>query len=374
MTMFRQILDATRSTRRLLALLPVILFLSGCSRGCIYGYKDELDDSPKASPTGQPPVATPARPPATTTTTTIPPKQVTAPLAMPPPQPGPPPPVSVIQPPTPNIQPFEYSGGVRQPLPPSRTKVEFIPDALKKDIATGVAYFTNSELRQIEIRQTIKLMAEKGEDLSVRILCAMVDEGAGSNLQALEGLGLVSNAMSRTMAAEKIQSKLSDKNPQVAATAARSYARIKGDDGIPEILGFIRSRFQQPDGNELQTTCAAAKAIGGIGSDKAVEALASELSHSVERTWLPDYGSAVVEALGMTGKPIVKEIMQKYSEVLLSKMPPENDPNGRAYYREKISEALKIGALAGEGKAYVPPKPENPWEGSYLDNPMPIPK
>lgn len=249
-------------------------------------------------------------------------------------------------------------------MPPPSVKI-VVTDEISKAVFEGVEYFHKAEMGNKVLKRTLHSVGAKGDERGVRTLIALTEDWPRFRIGAIEGLGLVTNPATRLMAAATVKAKLDDRDPQMACAAVQSYATVMGDEGIPEVQRYLRDRFARPDGYEVITTSGGAKALGSLKTLKAAEALAAELARAPERTWLPDYGSAVVEAIKETERHEVVPALAQYMEALRNKMPPPsaNDPIGRQYYSEKIQEAHNaIQAIVNAAARKLPPGTEIPPE------------
>ena len=259
---------------------------------------------------------------------------------------------------------------VRRPDGPRRPPARLVPDNTGKKppaapdsdaeaIAKAIARLKSPDIGMKDLRKDLAALALGKDPRSIKVLLALSDGESGLLItrMAVEALGLVSAPADRPLAAAKTRAKMDDTMPQLAAAAVQSYARLKGDEGVPEVLAFIRNRWARPDGYELTTTSAGATALGEIGTPVATAALASELAQARERGWVMDYGSAVVAALGKCRTPEARAALLDYAALLASRMPGADDPNGRKYYEDKIAEA-RAAAAAPPPPPPLPPQPQ----------------
>lgn len=198
----------------------------------------------------------------------------------------------------------------------------------------------SSTLRPREFQTRIRSIAIRGDSAGVETLIALSDEHY-EELAIVEALGEVRRQGQRQRVGTHLRGKIADRPLRVMMAAYRSYARVMEDEAIPVLTESIHEQWRRPDGFGEMVCKAAIQAMGGIPSQAAQTALIAELERVNEPGWLPDYGSAVVEELGKRRSAEASAALQHYADALEKRMPPENNPPGRAYYEEKIEEARR---------------------------------
>lgn len=207
-------------------------------------------------------------------------------------------------------------------------------------------------------------LANRGNSIDLHLIMAFLDTPSGG-IPAIEALGYVENVNARPELSLLLKGKMDSGNIPISVAAVKSYARIQGDDAIPDIEGFITRGWLSQNGCELDLCVAGVKALGEIRTPAGVVALISQLREAGSPGWLPDFGSEVVATLDQWAPPSVtagrvpreeiRRALLSYAEVLRRKMPgPENEP-GRVYYEQKIQEALSAaGRVSAPALSPVP--------------------
>ena len=225
-------------------------------------------------------------------------------------------------------------------------------------------------------------LARQGDDDGVGALAILSREPGDARMSAIEALGSVQTEKMRSRACEELRKLLGDSDVSVECAAVRGYIRVVEDSKLDEARSFIRGNWGRADGWGERVCEAAVRALGERDTADADRLLMEELQRVREPDWLPDYGSTVVAALartdlkttdrsapgrirsrrarGMTAD--VAAALDAYAEALERRMPGPDNPPGRKFYEEKITEARsakmkRMGGLpASEG-------PDRPSEG-----------
>lgn len=251
-----------------------------------------------------------------------------------------------------------WPGSRPEPAPrgPAAAKPPAEPAAESGLTAAGiVARIRTADLTNKKLASTLRGLAAKDDEASLQAVMLLARE-PGLEVLALEALGGVRAPAAKVRAAEFLKGRFGSPRPEAAGAAAMSYARLEGEAAVPELVGYIRLRWQMRDGYELQAASAGARALGEIQAPAAVAALAAELARVSEPGWLPDYGSAVVAALARSREPAARAALLTYAEALQARLPGPDNPPGRSYYQEKIAEA-RAAALGGKKEAEAPAPP-----------------
>jgi hypothetical protein len=200
-------------------------------------------------------------------------------------------------------------------------------------------------LRPLEEREAeVAAMGCKGDAESVTVLMAMGDQRVYLNWAAVKALGSVSNAALKPAVAEYLGRRLESGDSRIACESARSLARLKGAEAVPELAAALLRNRQRADGHQEIVCSAIVKTLEEICSPAAVPALSAELARSEEQGWSLEYGSKVVLALRQIRTPEGDTAMLAYADRLEARRPA--DPLARKYFEEKIAEARPVIAPA----------------------------
>lgn len=263
------------------------------------------------------------------------------------------------------VQPRPPDGGVKDPDP--KTKPVPVPAPTSADdpaslapragesIEAAVERFKKTEMGRKVLAKNLTALAVARDPRAFKMLLLLADDREFDPPMVLEALGQVDNPANKPAAAEKARAHFADRSIAAVGAALNAYARLKGDAGVGDISGFIRTNWNRPDGYGEQVCSSAVQALGAVRTPAAVGALVAELQRVGEPGWLPDYGSVVVATLARQRSPEVRPALMAYAEGLAAKMPGPDNPPGRKYIEEKIAEAR-----AAAEKALRPPGPDAP--------------
>ena len=212
------------------------------------------------------------------------------------------------------------------------------PEETSPLVEARIKSLKSSNIRPQLFRTRIEDMAKSGDEVSVATLIALSNEHY-DELAVVEVLGEVRRPGQRQKVAEHLRARIAGSPLTILMAALQSYARVMGDDAVPDLRQSIRDQWRRQDGFGERVCKAAVQGLGGIPTPAAQAALIAELDRVAEPGWLPDYGSAVVAELGRRRTSEASAALLRYADALEKKMPPENNPPGRRYYLEKIAEA-----------------------------------
>jgi HEAT repeat protein len=207
-------------------------------------------------------------------------------------------------------------------------------------ISGFLARFKDARISVNERMTEITALGIRGDEQSIEILIALGDEKTYLNFAAVRALGICKGEV----VAEYLLEKLSDPDSRVLCEAVRSYAKVRGEEAVADIVDVIRNNHERSDGFEKEVCTMAVNMLGEIASEEAVPALISELERSEEKGWNLEYGSAVIAALARIDTPDARNAISEYADRLAARVP--EDPLARKYYEDKIKEAR----TAAEGR------------------------
>lgn len=213
-----------------------------------------------------------------------------------------------------------------------------------------IAYARDTSVPLKKRRDRLNILAASGTDENVRALMAVADAEIYMRRYALESLGRVKNSSMRSEIAAFFVKHLDHTDAVQVCESARAIANVQGEEAVEPLIETLKKNRTREDGHQQMVQTAVVEALGGIGSPKAVSALASELERSGEKGWNLEYGSSVLAALVLCDSAQARKAAAAYAE-RLSKSIPE-DPMARTYVERKIKEARA--AARGE---YKPDQP-----------------
>jgi hypothetical protein len=312
--------------------------------------------------------------------------RVEAPVSL---APVPSPPIEFAPPvpaPVPPVDPQTTANGIPSPAPPKQ------PVSQEK-IDAAVEEFMKSKIAWRKLPTRMKMMAQAGE-FTLRVLMALADKPGRIGTHAVEGLGHAKDPDVLPEVAALLKKKFRDRNVETACAALKSYARVKKDEGVPDLTAYIAANYHRPDGHGERVCTATVQGLGELGTKPSHDALLGQLARVDEPTWLMDYGSSVVKALvrhdevsaGPAGggaarpqqggsfekvmgkasgkqpapppptpaaggtpkktelrgpyKDQTRDALVRYAERLRARLPRVLSPNGKKYVEGKIAEAL----------------------------------
>ncbi|MEO5367849.1 MAG: hypothetical protein H7831_16110 [Magnetococcus sp. WYHC-3] len=219
---------------------------------------------------------------------------------------------------------------------PSAPPAPVTPGAVaERTVDPAVAHLVDAsipvETRSSEVEQLGKI----GDANAVRTLMQLGDTEDYLNYKAVEVLGSVKTSE----VARYLEGKLGAADPKIVAYAMQSLTQVQGAEAIPAIAAAIAANRQRPDGYQDTVCAAGVKALGEIGSAKAIPALAEEIEKTVGKTLLHEYGSQVVAAIKAIGDASGAPALKGY----LARLEKEHaamagNPMGQQYLEGKIKE------------------------------------
>ena len=226
------------------------------------------------------------------------------------------------------------------PLPPSSNPAApqaQAPNAAEEGaIAPSAARFADASVPPEKRMAEIEQLGKSGDADAAHTLMELGDAHTYLNFKAIEALG----NMKTPEAVQYLEGKTSDKDPKIVAAALQSLARAQGAESIPAIAAAIAANRQRPDGFQDTVCAAGVRALGEIGSPKAIPALEAELQNTVGKTLQQEYGSQVVAAFKAIGDPTGVPALEAYSRRLQTQRDGmDNNPLGQRYLEGKIKEA-----------------------------------
>jgi hypothetical protein len=199
----------------------------------------------------------------------------------------------------------------------------------------AVARFVDASIPVSQRMAEIDQLGQRGDAAAVQILMTLGDTYTYLNFAAVEALGRVKTPE----VARYLAGKTSDKDPKIVAGAMQSLAQVQGAEGIPVIAATLAANRQRPDGFQDTVCAAGVKALGEIGSPKAIPALAEEFEKTVGKTLQHEYGSQVVAAFKAIGDPAGVPALEAYAHRLQTQRDGmDKNPMGQHYLEGKIKE------------------------------------
>ncbi len=242
---------------------------------------------------------------------------------------------------TPVTQPVERS--VVPPSPSQTVDQISAPIAPTQSVARvrspAVARFADASIPVSQRMAEIDQLGQRGDAESVQTLMQLGDTYTYLNFQAIEALGKVKTPV----VARYLEGKTGDKDPKIVAGAMQSLARVQGAEAIPAIAATLATNRQRPDGFQDTVCAAGVKALGEIGSAKAIPVLAEEFEQTVGKTLQHEYGSQVVAAFKAIGDPAGVPTLEAYAQRLQTQRDAMGkNPMGQRYLEGKIKEVRDV--------------------------------
>jgi len=206
-------------------------------------------------------------------------------------------------------------------------------------IAASVARFADAAIPVSQRMAEIEQLGKSGDAGAVQTLMKLGDTYTYLNFKAVEALGNVKTPE----VARYLEGKTGDKDPKIVAGAMQSLARVQGAEAIPAIAVTIAANRQRPDGFQDTVCAAGVKALGEIGSPKAIPVLAEEFEKTVGKTLQHEYGSQVVAAFKAIGDPAGVPALEAYAQRLQTQRDAMGkNPMGQRYLEAKIKEVRDV--------------------------------
>jgi hypothetical protein len=222
-------------------------------------------------------------------------------------------------------------------------------------VAKGVEWFKNAELTPKKLRSQMRGLARRGDETSFLILKELSESSDFNNIFPLEAMGCIENPRLIPLATEQLKKHFDGENVERSGVALFAYGKLLKEKAAAELQARLVANRRRPDGRGEEFCAAIIKAME-FCADDCEAALIAELSHVGEPDWLPDYGSLIVTALAKRKTPEAQAALLAYADALTLKMPPQSNPPGRQYMREKITEARDAAHGAAEEPAIPTPE------------------
>jgi len=231
-----------------------------------------------------------------------------------------------------------------EPLPAVPASLQ----AAERTIDQSVARFADASIPVEKRTAEVEQLGKSGDANAVQTLMKLGDTYTYLNFKAVEALGNVN----MPEVAKYLEGKTGDKDPRVVAYAIQSLAKVQGAEAVPAIAATIVANRQRPDGYQDMVCAAGVKALGEIGSSKAIPALAEEFDKTVGKTLQHEYGSQVVAAIQTIGDRAGMPALEAYAERLqVQRDGMADNPMGQRYLEGKIKEVTDaIGFIEQNGR------------------------
>lgn len=209
-----------------------------------------------------------------------------------------------------------------------------VPEAARAN-DPSVARFTDASIPVEKRLAEVEQLGKDGSANAVQTLMKLGDTYTYLNHKAVEALGNIQTPE----VAKYLAGKTTDKDPRIVSCAVLSLARVQGAEAVPAIADVVAANRHRPDGFQDTVCGACVKAMGEIGSPRAVPALAEEFEKTVGKTLQHEYGSQVVAALKAIRDPGGVPALEGYAARLRKEKDAMGDnPMGQRYLESRIKE------------------------------------
>jgi HEAT repeat protein len=193
----------------------------------------------------------------------------------------------------------------------------------------------NPTIAADERENRIMALGRQADSEATRKLMALGNEDTYLNFAALKALGTIKHPEVTAY----LETKLTNGDPRLVATAVLSLAGVKGDTSVAQIARVLEENRLREDGHQDIVCAACIDAFTQLRSSAALPALALELEKTVGVTLHHEYGSRVVEAIREIGDPAGVKPLQAYAERLHAlKGKQSGNPKGERYFQSKMDE------------------------------------